>query len=418
MTAETPTPTPTTPTTPTPAAPAQTSASTIRHPVAIALALSLGAAVALGISRFSYGLLLPPMRDDLGWTYLVAGSMNTANALGYFGGALVTPWLMRRFGAWSLLMVGSVLAGAFMLASGAITDMSALMVQRVLAGAASALVFIAGGVLAARLGSMFATNAGFLIGLYYGGTGFGIALSALLVPASLGAAQAHGIAHSWQWPWLGLGLACFVAAAAMAWPARQIGEPARAQAGRSQFALRDFGFGLGGYFMFGAGYIGYMTFVVALLKQQGMSPTRITVFYALLGVAVLGSSRIWARMLDYFKGGQSLAILNLVLAVVTILPALTASVPVVFVSGMVFGAVFLSVVVSTTTLVRHNLPPSAWPAGISAFTTVFALGQIIGPTLVGWVADGEGGLERGLMVSAACLLLGAVLGWRQKALGV
>ncbi|MDR2332499.1 MAG: YbfB/YjiJ family MFS transporter [Burkholderiaceae bacterium] len=389
---------------------------TIGHPVAIALALSLGAAVALGISRFSYGLLLSPMRDDLGWSYLVAGSMNTANALGYFVGALLTPWLMRRWGAWHLLMTGSVLAGLFMLVSGEITETTALMLLRAMAGAASASVFIAGGVLAARLGSLFVANAGFLIGLYYGGAGIGIVLSALLIPATLNAAQAQGVAHSWQWPWLALGLSCFVAAAAMAWPARQIGEPARAQAGSGKFALRDFGFGLSGYFMFGAGYIGYMTFVVALLKQQGMSPTRITVFYALLGVAVLAGSRIWARMLDYFKGGQSLAILNLLLAVVTILPAITTSVPVAFASGMVFGAVFLSVVASTTALVRHNLPPNAWPAGISAFTTAFALGQIIGPMVVGWVADGAGGLERGLVVSASCLLLGAVLGWRQKAL--
>lgn len=32
----------------------------------LALALSLGAAVSLGITRFAYGLLLPPMRADLG----------------------------------------------------------------------------------------------------------------------------------------------------------------------------------------------------------------------------------------------------------------------------------------------------------------------------------------------------------------
>ena len=31
-----------------------------------ALALSLGAAISLGITRFAYGLLLPPMRTDLG----------------------------------------------------------------------------------------------------------------------------------------------------------------------------------------------------------------------------------------------------------------------------------------------------------------------------------------------------------------
>jgi predicted MFS family arabinose efflux permease len=65
---------------------------------ALALAIALGAAVSLGITRFAYGLLLPGMRADLGWSYALAGAMNTANALGYFLGALACPWLMRRFG--------------------------------------------------------------------------------------------------------------------------------------------------------------------------------------------------------------------------------------------------------------------------------------------------------------------------------
>jgi len=78
--------------------------------------------------------------------------------------------------------------------------------------------------------------------------------------------------------------------------------------------------------------------------------------------------------------------------------------------------VFLSVVAATTALVRHNLPAHAWPAGIAAFTIVFALGQIIGPTLVGWVADGPGGLARGFVVSAAALALGALLATRQRPL--
>jgi hypothetical protein len=79
--------------------------------------------------------------------------------------------------------------------------------------------------------------------------------------------------------------------------------------------------------------------------------------------------------------------------------------------------VFLSVVASTTALVRHNLPASAWPAGIAAFTIVFAAGQIVGPVAVGWVADGPGGLLRGLACSAAMLALGAVLAVRQRPFG-
>ena len=85
-------------------------------------------------------------------------------------------------------------------------------------------------------------------------------------------------------------------------------------------------------------------------------------------------------------------------------------------SYFLFGGVFLSIVASSTALVRHNLPQNQWAAGISSFTVVFAAGQIAGPTMVGWIADGEGGLARGLLVSALALWLGAVLAWRQKPL--
>ena len=59
-----------------------TSASAHTHAIRLALALSLGAAISLGITRFAYGLLLPPMRADLGWSYTLAGAMNTVNELG------------------------------------------------------------------------------------------------------------------------------------------------------------------------------------------------------------------------------------------------------------------------------------------------------------------------------------------------
>jgi predicted MFS family arabinose efflux permease len=270
----------------------------LKRPFLTALALSLGAAISLGMSRFSYALLLPPMRADLGWSYLLAGVMNTGNAFGYFAGALITPALMRKFGAHAALIGGSTTA-----------------------------------------------------------TGT-----------------------------------------------------------HARFRVRSFAYGLASYFMFGMGYIGYMTFVVALLKEQRMSGAMITVFYALLGLAVVASSRIWAGMLDRFKGGESMAILNALLGMATLLPVLTATPALVFASGLLFGAVFLSVVASTTALVRHNSPPAAWSSGISIFTTVFAVGQIVGPTIVGWIADGPGGLQHGLVFSALALLVGAVLASRQRML--
>jgi predicted MFS family arabinose efflux permease len=393
----------------------------------LAFALSMGAAVSLGITRFAYALLLPPMRADLGWSYALAGGMNTANAVGYLVGALVTPALMRRFGVMRLLVVGAVLASVFMAGSGFVTDAPALLLQRLLAGVASAWVFVAGGLLAARLGEADArtgaARGGLLLGIYYGGTGFGILLSALLVPQVL--RWASDVPHGWTWAWWALALASGVATCLLGWAARAMPDPPAAAmpsaAGATQSAaepgaVRQFGWALAGYALFGMGYIGYMTFVIALLREQGASAGFVTVFYALLGIACVASSRLWAGLLDRYRGGQPQALLNGLLGVATLLPVLSPSAPVALASGVLFGGVFLSVVASTTALVRHNLPPARWAQGISLFTIVFALGQIVGPTVTGWISDGPGGLARGLVASAIALWLAAVLASRQHAL--
>jgi predicted MFS family arabinose efflux permease len=389
----------------------------------LALALSLGAALSLGITRFAYGLLLPPMREDLWWSYTLAGGMNTANAVGYLIGALASPALMRRWSPSTLLMWGAVSASIFMALSGFFVSVWPLMAQRLLAGVASAVVFVAGGLLAARLGACQPHRSGLLLGLYYGGTGIGIVISALLVPVVL--QWAHGQPHAWAWAWWCLALVCVLATVVLAWPARLLGQwdaanaaPSVSASAAPTFEPRRMAFALAGYTGFGVGYIGYMTFVIALLREQGASTSVITVFYAALGVAVVLGSRIWAGLLDRHRDGQAIGRLNALLGAATLLPALTTQPLLVLLSGMVFGAVFLSVVASTTAFVRHNLPPALWGVGISAFTIVFAAGQIVGPTVVGFIADGPGGLERGLVFSAVALWVGSALAFRQRALPV
>ena len=411
---------------------------TLRHSIQLALVLALGAAVSLGVTRFSYALLLPPMRADLAWSYTLAGGMNTSNAVGYLLGAMTFPPLFKRYGAARVLLVGAVWAFALMLATGFFTSSAPLLLQRLLAGVVSAWMFVAGGLLAAQLGARQPTHSGLLLGIYYGGVGLGIALSSLLVPA-----VAHGLVeyfpeqtHAWAWAWWALAVLCAVAAwlmylrrvdiaalvlhptATAANTASQ--QPVRTESIEAQspitYRRRDFSFALLGYACFGAGYIGYMTFIIALLREQAASTSMVTVFYTLLGVAVMASSRLWAKLLDRYKGGQALALLDFMLGCAIIIPAITPWQPALIVSGVLFGAVFLSIVASTTALVRHNWPASHWPIGISAFTIAFAIGQIVGPTLVGYIADSAGGLTQGLLLSAITLWVGALLAWQQKAL--
>lgn len=380
-----------------------------------ALSLSLAAAVSLGLARFAYTLLLPPMRADLAWSYTTAGAMNTVNAAGYLAGALLAPRWLARHDARRVMLAGGAVA-ALLLALHALhalwRDDAALYALRFALGVASAASFVGGGLLAARLaGSGGTLSPGSVLGLYYGGTGVGIVAAALLVPPLV-----DGAAPRWPWAWLVLAVVAALATAISAAGTRALHAPPQVQAARRRLAWRPLGFALAGYLCFGLGYIGYMTFIVTLLREQGLASATVSAFYALLGVAVVASSWLWAGLLQRWRGGGVLALANALLAGATLLPVLSPSVPAAFVSSLLFGGVFLQVVAATTALVRHNLPAALWPAGIAAFTIVFAAGQIVGPTLVGVVADGAGGLLRGLALSAGALALGAVLASRQRPL--
>ncbi|MBY4830280.1 YbfB/YjiJ family MFS transporter [Burkholderia dolosa] len=383
-----------------------------------AIGLSFGSAIALGLARFSYALLLPPMKADLGWTFAQAGALNTANAAGYLIGALAFPLLSRRWRTGALLAAGCALTAVLMAACGLTSGMDALLVQRLATGIGSALIFISGGVLAARLASASPRDAGLLLGLYYGGTGWGIVAASLLVPATL-ARTVHG----WQPAWFALALACALFSTVAVAAARRIERAHAPQAAARDDAAAPasaasparFAFALAGYGLFGVGYIGYMTFIVALLRGAGMSGTVVAAFYVVLGVATVVSARLWSTLLDRMRGGQALAVLNALLGVATLMPAVFVHPVAAFASGVLFGATFLSAVASTTAFVRHNLPPDGWAKGISAFTTIFAFGQIAGPVAIGWVSD-SAGLARGLVYSALTLFAGAALAAAQRAL--
>jgi MFS family permease len=247
----------------------------------VAAGLALGAAVSLGLARFSYALLLPPMRADLGWSYFTAGAMNTANAAGYLLGALMTPKLLRRWGARRMLMLGCVATTALLAAHGGVLNDASLLVLRLLTGISSALVFVSGGLMAARLGAGQA-NAGLVLGIYYGGTGLGIISSTLLVPPL----AARTVPHAWQGAWWALAAAALMATLATAGATRQQVEPPPPTVGHAQgFKWQAFAFGLAGYFMFGLGYIGYMTFTITLLREQGLETSLVNAYFCVLGAA-------------------------------------------------------------------------------------------------------------------------------------
>ena len=76
----------------------------------------------------------------------------------------------------------------------------------------------------------------------------------------------------------------------------------------TRFKALAFAPALAAYLLFGLGYIGYMTFVVTLLREERLAGETIVAFFALLGVAVVASSWLWAGLLQRARGGGALAL--------------------------------------------------------------------------------------------------------------
>lgn len=104
-----------------------------------------------------------------------------------------------------------------------------------------------------------------------------------------------------------------------------------------------------------------------------------------------------------------MTVLMAVLALGTVLPVAVAQTWAFFVSGVVVGGTFLSVVTAMTVGVRQVLPAGLWTSGLAFATAAFGAGQTVGPWLTGWFSDLLGSLGAGLVLSSGLLLVGALL---------
>jgi predicted MFS family arabinose efflux permease len=381
------------------------------HPARLILIASMAPTIGLGIGRFAYSLVLPDMRDALGWSYSAAGFMNTINAVGYLAGALLASRMIRRFGLARTVRWGT-LAAVISLALSAISgNFFVLSFARLLAGIGAAGGFVGGAALAATIAQSRPERANFLLSLFYAGPGVGILSSGLIAPFVL---QGFG-PGSWWIVWWAMTLLSVVLIMPLLL-APLDSDAAIDSATPAQFSIRPVLIYLIGYFLFGAGYIAYMTFMIAYVRDGGGGAAAQSLFWSLIGVSAFVTPWVWRRVLALDRGGLTTTIILGVNAIGAALPIFGHSPLLLALSALIFGVAFFAVVGSTTAFVRFNYSPANWPTGIAAMTISFGIGQTLGPIVVGAITDAIGSLSVALNVSAALLALGAVLSAFQKRL--
>ncbi|HEX8551342.1 MAG TPA: YbfB/YjiJ family MFS transporter [Abditibacteriaceae bacterium] len=378
-----------------------------------ALWLALGPAVALGFGRFGYALVLPAMRADLGWTYSQAGMLNTANAMGYLLGALMAAPLLRRIPARRALLGGLAAAIAALFLAGFVREFSLLLAARALVGVAGAWTFISATGLAARLGSSEADGA-LALGISISGPGFGTVATGILVPFVLNGDAAH-----WPRAWMVMGALGALLWPLIAWGTRSA--PTNAQPKNtmpvasevSNTSLVPMALIVSAYFLFGLGYIAYMTFLVAYVRALQASAATVAWVWATLGVSMIVSTFVWKGPLAKNRGGQTLALMGLGGAASALFPLVSDALPALVLSAIGFGLSTMPVFTAVTMLIRRHLAPSAWSSAIAWATVIFAAGQSLGPLGSGALSD-RFGLVASLLWTASILTIAALVAWQHK----
>src|SRR5262249_26036364 len=257
------------------------------------------------ICRFAYALVLPDMRDSLGWSYSVAGVMNTLNAAGYLAGALGANVVIRRFGMLQTIRVSTIVSVLTLVMFAFTDDLVIFGCGRLLSGVTGAFAMVAGSAIATSIAQAQRQHQAYYVSLFYLGPAIGILISGFIAPFFL---EWHG-AGSWWITWGALA-AISASLTVLLLTARVDDSPAPADAARARIRATPLFFYLIGYFLFGAGYIAYMTFMIAYVRNVGGGALAQSAFWTCIGVGALVHPWTWSGLMAKSCGGGGTALLT------------------------------------------------------------------------------------------------------------
>ena len=144
----------------------------------IVILVALTAAVGQSFGRFSFGILLPAIRDDLGISNTLVGMLGAANVGAYLLGTLAVAWATSRYRLIKVMRLGLVLATLGLLVASVAGSAAMLAFSLFVMGVGGAFLWIPAPVIAAD--AMPASRRSIAVGLMSSGIGLGVMFASVL----------------------------------------------------------------------------------------------------------------------------------------------------------------------------------------------------------------------------------------------
>ena len=340
--------------------------------VAILLAGIIALIIGVGVARFVFTSLLPPMLEDY-LTISFAGVLASINYVGYLAGSIFAVFIKDINTKVKFFRFGMFLCFITTLMLGVTTSETIWIISRVLAGFGAAMALVVGSAIV--MNKLNIQNKTKAMGIHFSGIGFSILISDLIVRIVF---YFNG---TWQFAWVVLAIFAFVMSFYSMYILSYDNEVKQNSVKHhidkklfSPFVIIL----IMAYFCEGVGMVVQGTFLPDIINSlEGLEGFG-SFTWTLVGLAGIPSCIIW-MMLAHKYGSVNIIILAMFLQVIGIMiSALTNNIYLNLFSGILYGGTFIGLVALFMNLggkLAGNNPVML----MGALTTAYGIGQVAAP---------------------------------------
>ena len=366
--------------------------------------ICVSASVGHAFGRFSYGALLPAVRDDLGISNTLAGFIGGANVGAYLVGTLCVSWLAGRYRLLGIMRVGMVLAVVGLCGASFSSSAEMLGLSLCITGVGGALLWIPAPVIAAD--AIPANKRPLAVGLMGSGIGFGILFVSTVSGRLRDSMGDAAWAQAYQVQFY-IGVVVMVFVLLLVW--HQQAKPAGGGGVGGFSALQR----MCGWFpltlaygCFGFMYLLFLGFLTTRLEDDsGWTSVDASIAFSVMGVAMIFGGPLLTTLAQRFGVRFMLSLAFGLWPLFTVIVLSGIALPVWF-GCMGIGFLFSSLPSLITLYVVENTTAEDYGASFAAATLVFGVAQTISPPIGGWIADMTGSFTMVFLLSAITSLIG------------
>ena len=371
----------------------------------VVVLVALGAAVAQAFGRFTYSVLLPAVRDDLGVSNTVAGLLGTANVGAYLAGTLLIIRATATVRLMTIMRVGFTLSVAGLAIAGVAPNGAVLALGLVVMGLGGACIWIPSPAIAAA--AVPPARRGTAVGMIGAGIGTGIVFAGRLSEALR---DRWGV-EAWQDVYrieTAIGLVVALAIVALL---RPDAEPAPARTGSGLAVLRTMRGWVPltlAYAAFGFSYLLAITYLTARLEDDaGYSDGRAAGVFAAVGLATIVGGIALGAVADRIGPRPSL-VGGFALFAAGTGGILSGQAVAVIAGGVAIGMMFGGLPSVIATYIVQASDHVTYGPRYAVATLAFGIAQVTSPQVGGLLADLTGSFTVVFLLSGGVAMLGAV----------